>query len=334
MKEAMDIIKVRNSKGGTSTIAMVYNGPYDALITARHADKPGIRYDDQRLGTDIGAYLEKNGFNQYQAGYIGEKIADGYRPERYRTNHVFPFYVNRHDIISGPHAVSRGIVENIRVSPAKPSEVCAALRLTNEHNGEQWTRSFVKMDKDPRSLRLPYELQKEFSQFFRDHEIAHCMGADEPEADRAAARLLLKNSKDIKKSLFFLNLMKSIRSTNLLFERPPLHFYGTFQSIDTAINDFKVQSGVTMSKAEIWTEALERRNYHLPQVVEIVQFAHGREDLVKAKDFAGMADYLRAYATILTNKDQKRLAMTMAENSAFFGTLIGTPPQPQLKPEP
>jgi len=332
LKLPIEVFEVRNAQGTVSKIASIHSDQFDAFMDQRIAKNGGkARYDygkDEWLKVELAKALNQGGFDPWSSMHIGQKIINTYDPQTYNGNKS-PLYLNDKGKGVGPVAnFSSAHHPNFTKTP-EVSTQCMIAHLTDSHKGETWALAFLMIENAGRGIKLPYEFGDDFAKLARIHEIAHCMGANEQQADKILAKMMLKESTNIDKTLAFLELFKAIRIATVVFNSVPRTYYGSFLSIDDAIQDFKKKGGVPESREEIWSIALERNQLYPIQIGAAASIIKYRRDLITSDDYMGMAnlmvDEIIDHAIDDTQKD---VLIKMARSFFLLGSYIEGPPRP------
>jgi len=334
--ELVEMIEVGNADGHKAKIALVYTKKYDTYWEKKLRTVAGIGMasDPNDLDRPLKDFLLNAGFSVQAAFELSGAITNdhnvyhGYLPyapypfqEVGTPNHINVLNENYRSPVAYSIDDEPALPE---MDYTKPSRYCAISLLTNTHDGQAWARSFINMESTSRIFHLNRDYKKEFSAFILDHEIAHCMGGNEEQADYIAAKFLLKNSQNIKKTLDFLILMRAIRASSvILSQKSQSKYFGTFFAIDKAVDEFK-RNGHKVSETdeEIWSYATKRWNYDVWQLSFVrAEVWTGTHRLRAAmKDFKGVASYLRQHP--FPDERQRELAYEVAKGLSVLGNIV------------
>ncbi len=313
VEKLAEIHTLYNAQGQSSRATIVYNESFESFFEKRAKGK-GYKGDrlESMLHSHVANHLKHNGFDKASANKTAKDIIEGFRP-----------YIHA-EIQLPATAVSENIWQNIWAAKPIPSPECTVTQLASVYETQQWAKNFVRMDEDKRHWKIPHNFEKEIFEFTRDHELAHCMGANEQQADKVAAKLLLKRHPDKAKALAFLELMKAVRTMDS-FGQINRDYHGTLLAIDRVIKDFKIKKTIPQSAEEIWSEALERPNFGAEHVADLLRTFRVQKDLVRHRNFNGMAEFLSKEAISMEHGPRKEVAATMVDGFRFLGSIVQGP---------
>ncbi len=313
---------LQNSYGHTSHIAEIYNEEIDDYKKGKIASRgnwgTNAERDDFDLQMELQSQLQKTSFGLLNTPDLIQVVSKNYSSKHYKEGNRAPLYrVKDFDHEVGPIAI-RFQAEKNRVS-AK----CVVSYLSRSHNGEAWIKAFLHHDDDTRKITPPMEFKDDFIQFIRYHEFAHCMGADETQADMIAVKLMLLENPDKERTLQFAKIIMAIRGATAIYgiaekQKP---YYGTVMAINSAIEEFKAYGRIPLTRTQIWTQALDRHPAYADNMQPILERMKG-DNIVISRDHAGMAALLRGITSGLKTDAQIITARTLADGADRLSRIV------------
>lgn len=293
LNNTIKIIDVNNDRGESSRISVVY-------AEGMAAYRPyGVDINDDYTRVLMQDYLEHNGFGHNAAETSSTMISAFYTQIHHKPQTPSPFHYSIFGM-TGPSALRINhdgkAIRQERITG--PSPYCSIVHLSTTHQDEEWVDGFIGSKEHPVTIKLKDNFDQEFSDFMTYHEIAHCMGADEPAADYTAAKMLLKNHENPEEALRFLELFAALRSFDTL--RQNLDAYrGASESVRQAAHEFNERSKIHKETSEIWSYAMIRGDWENTPLNELALslsiFADARESM-KHRDFEGLAKHIQSLA--------------------------------------
>lgn len=324
---AIEIVEVKNLQEKTSIIAIQKHEEIRVLT-----QKPIFFSNIQNVQDRIKNYLNENNFPYPVAKKISEQMTVGYIKDFGEVKAKTKYPVSDRFLGAMKPSVTvwdgNGVEVDIK-PPLKVNPFCFVRDLSKTYNGAAWMHGFMGMEDDPRPLNLEREFGKEFSYMVRKHEIAHCMGADEQNADYVAAKLLLKNHPDKQVALDFLKLYKAMRISKMIFQELNPRYYGCFMAVERAISEFKKIGHNAETEEQIWSKATLNINFDAQLIGRFVKRAKSQK-FVEDFDFDKMSLYfLRASKTSKTSKERET-ARQVSESIKHMGHVIPPPSRPAM----
>ncbi len=210
---------------------------------------------------------------------------------------------------------------------------CSIAGVSQAYDGADWVRGFLET---PRAkINLPYDYAPEFNAFALNHERAHCMGANEAQADAAAARLLLKHHPDQNRARAFLALVSDIRIYREIYEAGTdagKEYGKTALALERVLQQHEQSGRVDMTEAQIWTLAAQENFDSDPQRARAMQIiSNNLPPLFNHEGFSDAASRLRAIGE--NNRIDANLIARVERTLDHLASVISPSRQP-AKPKP
>lgn len=304
----IQLIDIENSLGQTSRVVMIDREAYQdyrLINPAPDAVSEFFNHQNYDFRDHVKTSLLDNNFPEHIADIMAHRFARSYHPSTgYQPDNDKPIYEaerpfydifqqSRHSF--GPSAQSytaSGENTKLNEEPAV-SAFCSIAQTTSSVMGNEWATAMVGNSTKGLSIQPDREYGADFSTFIKLHEEAHCMGADEPQADYVATKLYLKQHADTEHATSFIPLFKSLRSTYSLVHGSSGLYHGTSHAMEAALAEFEAGIVDTQTIPEIWSQAVERNDFEKTTIGDLANYVQSHfQSAIEAGDFKTIAHHM------------------------------------------